>query len=470
MNSPYRAHPAFTPSPAPGNTIPFPGGQGKATPPPTPPAAPPAEATLRLVKLVTLEGEIRQLPTVAAILFHALNDARALLGFQQGWFLRRSRTGRFTVEAVSDVPSIDVTAPLIQLVTRTVNACKLTREPHELALAAVLPALPHGLLAPLTDREGEVFAVVLLARATAWPVPDRSVAQRAMATYAHALCALTPPALLRRLSLPRWAMIGIPLVLALLLLVPVPMTALAPFEVVADEPRLVTAPMDGAIARVAAEANGPVRRGDELFALEDTQLQAEAAIAAQKVQVAESRLATARNGAFQDVELKRTLATAEQELLLAQAERDYAASLLARSVVRADRDGLLIYSARNDWLGRPVRTGEKVMEIADPTRVTYRIELAVADAITLGGEKSVWLFLDADPLHPRSGMLTETSYHAHPTAAGGMAFVLMAAPSDNAKPERIGLRGTAQIVGGRVPLGFYLLRRPISALRQHFGW
>ncbi len=36
-------------------------------------------------------------------------------------------------------------------------------------------------------------------------------------------------------------------------------------------------------------------------------------------------------------------------------------------------------------------------------------------------------------------------------------------------PPRLGARGTAQLFGDRVPLGFYLFRRPISALRQRIG-
>jgi hypothetical protein len=33
----------------------------------------------------------------------------------------------------------------------------------------------------------------------------------------------------------------------------------------------------------------------------------------------------------------------------------------------------------------------------------------------------------------------------------------------------MGLKGTAKIYGDKVPLFYYLMRRPISALRQTFG-
>jgi hypothetical protein len=37
------------------------------------------------------------------------------------------------------------------------------------------------------------------------------------------------------------------------------------------------------------------------------------------------------------------------------------------------------------------------------------------------------------------------------------------------KLPRIGHRGTAQLIGEWVPLGFYLFRRPIAAARQYLG-
>lgn len=452
-------------------TIAFPSGPGRGQATSTVP--PQADATARLIRLVTLEGDIRQQPHVAALSYHAVNDARTVLGFRQGWFFRRNRRNRFTAEAVSDVPSVDVNAPLVLAVSRLVNGLGITATPREVSLTGLQDGkfpLPFGLLLALSDAQGEVFAALLLARDGAWPEGDRTIAARLSATYAHAFRALTPPGLLRTWSLPRWAMLGIPLVLAALSLVPVPMAALAPFEVVAHQPDLVTAPMDGVVAAIAADPNQSVAAGAILFAFEDTRLKAEADIAAQKVEVAESRLATARNGAFSDVELKRSVSTSEQELQLAKAEQAYAASLLQRSVVRAEHDGLLIYSARNDWLGKPVRTGEKVMEIADPSRVAYRIELAVSDAIALNGEGDVRLFLDAEPLSPRTAAIAETGYHAKASADGTLAYVITALPSRDDAPARIGLRGTAQVSGGSVPLGFYLLRRPIAALRQSLGW
>ena len=119
------------------------------------------------------------------------------------------------------------------------------------------------------------------------------------------------------------------------------------------------------------------------------------------------------------------------------------------------------------YLGKPMRTGERLMEIADPAQAELRIELPVADAIGLENGAEVALFLDSDPLHRHSATLERAAYQAQSTAAGQLAYRLDAAFAD--VPPRIGLRGTAKLFGERAPLALYLLRRPLAALRQAVG-
>ena len=50
-----------------------------------------------------------------------------------------------------------------------------------------------------------------------------------------------------------------------------------------------------------------------------------------------------------------------------------------------------------------------------------------------------------------------------------LVYPVLAAIDEAAIPLRPGLRGTAQIYGPRVSLGYYLFRRPIALVRQRFG-
>jgi HlyD family secretion protein len=466
MNSPYRVHPALH-SPV-GKTVAFPTPQQRSTEGQGPP--PPN----RLALLLKLEGELRQLPNWRATIFHALNETVDLIGHAQGFFFRSNNRGGFRCEAASSVAALDARAPLVAALNSVVNRLDDVAKPHAFELLQFLKSqvYPHqfALWVPVADAKGKVFGGFLFMRDDAWPEANRTVAERLVSAYGHSLRVHKPPQLLKRLSLPKWALYGLPVVLLLLAFVPVPMTTLAPFEIVPKDSLSITAPLDGVIKLIGPEPNSVVAAGTQLFQLDTTDLSAKNMIAAQRVVVAEAKLATAQNGAFADKDMKRSVNTLLTELQLAKAEFDLTTSQLQRANVVAAENGLLVYSTKADWMGKPVRTGEKVMEIADPKRVAVRVDVNVHDAIALDGEARVRLFLDADPLHPLDAKIYERSYNAAEIPGGVLAFAVRAQLTDGeAIPPRIGLRGTAQLIGKKVPLGFYLLRRPISELRQHFG-
>ena len=79
------------------------------------------------------------------------------------------------------------------------------------------------------------------------------------------------------------------------------------------------------------------------------------------------------------------------------------------------------------------------------------------------------MFLNIDPTHPLDAQLRQTSYEAEVTPDDILAFRLKASFDEGTQLPRIGLKGTAKIYGNQVPLIYYLMRRPISAVRQTLG-
>lgn len=167
---------------------------------------------------------------------------------------------------------------------------------------------------------------------------------------------------------------------------------------------------------------------------------------------------------------KRDLAVAQTEESVAMAERDYARAMLDKSVIRARQSGVALFGDPRDWIGRPVAVGEAIMRVADPNRVEFQIKVPVADAVNLQEGARVKVFLDAAPLEPIEAHILRAAYKAEADAAGVAAFTVTARFADpNARPERLGLRGTARVYGEPVSLFYYLLRRPITAVRQWTG-
>ena len=247
---------------------------------------------------------------------------------------------------------------------------------------------------------------------------------------------------------------------------------LAPAEVSASDPATVASPLDGVVQAIEVQPNQRVEAGDLLLTLDPTNLQAEVAVARRTLEIAEAELRRARQGAFNDRDAGAQIALLEARARLRQAELEYAEQRLARVEVRAERPGIVLFTRADDWIGRPVQTGQRIMTIADPSRAEIRVELPVGEAIRLEPGAPVQLFLDARPLEPVAGRMTSLSYTAEQTPGGILAYELKARLDQKAGEAlpRVGLRGTAKVYGADVPLAFYLFRRPLAALRQHTGF
>lgn len=80
---------------------------------------------------------------------------------------------------------------------------------------------------------------------------------------------------------------------------------------------------------------------------------------------------------------------------------------LSRIVARAPYDGVAVFADPDEWQGRPVVAGERIMLLANPDKPGMLIHLPVADAITLDVGAPVKLFLTVHPLTPLSGQLVK---------------------------------------------------------------
>ncbi len=456
-----------------------------------------AGANARLAMLLRLEGELRELPDRRAVELFAVNEFRQLLPFSQAAFISLDKRGKARITAFSGLAQVDRQAPLVralerlasQLLRKSEDATKhgavdtLREDLLQLAGDDPAPGLEdwpfrHALWHLLRDREGRPFAALMFMRAEPWREADAVIGARLAGATGQAVRALAPRSLFERVRIPRKLWLGGLVLLLLAMFIPVPMTAVAPVEVVADKPLPITAPLDGVIAAVAVSPNTRVRKGQELFRIDATRLRAEAEIAARREQVARARLATLRKAAFTNPRAREQLAEARTELELAHAEREYAERLLARVHVAAPQEGVVIFADRARLIGKPVKTGEKIMELADPSRVVFRVDLPVSDSIAIREGGRVKVFLDADPLSAIEAKVRWASFHAEEIPGGLLAFRIIADPLATTEEQqrelkrllRIGFRGSAQVFGEKVPLGFYLLRRPIAAIRQFWGW
>ncbi|MDX3987855.1 MAG: HlyD family efflux transporter periplasmic adaptor subunit [Achromobacter sp.] len=439
-------------------------------------------------QLIRLEGELRRCTSAEALWQHLANEPVALLPFGQALVFEGAPAGRWRVAAISGLASVNRDAPLVRWYENMVTTlCRPSPDaPDPLALRtfdvqayadpddpcsadAVLTSL---LWVPLADVGQTPRAGWLLARDQPWDEAHMRLAGRLGGAYAHGLSAIAgrsrPVAGLRRHR--SKLLVGVAVLVAALAFVHVPLTTLAPVEVTPQDPFVVTAALPAVVERILVPPGAQVAAGTPLVQLVDTQLRSDYEVAIQKVEVARAKVLRLQQAAVSDPTAKRELAVAQSEESVATAERDYARAMLAKAVLRAPQDGVALYGDPRDWLGRPVAVGEAIMRVADPNRVQYQLKVPVADSVNLHEGAAVRVFLDAAPLDPLDAQVVRVAYRADADAAGVSSYTVLARVNDpTAVPERLGLRGTARVYGEPVSLFYYLLRRPITALRQWTG-
>lgn len=458
-------------------------GGADAVAPAAPSQSPVNDREAGLLALLKLEAEARKCVDTSELALLIVNQTRRLVQARQMFVLARQR-GDMRLVGVTALPVIDRTAPLtqtIESIAAHLESAGQSGKTCEFRIAAYATAgdetaasypLQDAVWVPFTGRGGDVFGGVILTRELPWQEREIVIATRLAGTFAHAWQALAPVQLLSPSSLlpGRRATLVMAAALAVLGFVPVSLTTLAPVEIVPRDPFVVAAPIDGVVENVPVEANSSVEPGTLLVKFESTMLGNKLEVAEREVQVAAARLKTTTQLAFADESGRHELAVARADLQLKIAERDFARDLLSKTEIRAPRAGLAVLGDKKELIGRPMSVGQRILEIADPRQVEARIEVPVADAIILKPGARAKLLLDANPLGSIEAKVTSTSYQARLSDAQVLSFRITAAlENSGAASPRLGARGTAQIYGERVPLGFYLLRRPFAKIRQWTG-
>ena len=445
----------------------------------------PDQQIFLLSTLLQLEREARQARNLKELAFVFVNESKRLLDYRQAILWQRTVSGKTRIEAVSGVDSPDRNSPYLSYVRQLLN--HLERGPDRKKCHLVDPAeLPEKLQenreewldgpllwCPLVTLDGRFPGGLLLMGENGWDEAQIAVMERLAEAYAHAWTALqgAKPGIIRRLprTWPRLTLqIGLILLLLLVLDQSIRLSVLAPVEIVPSEPFLVTSPLNGVIRQFHVRPNQEIKKGQLLFSLDDTVLRNDYEVAKKSLAVVRAEYQRITQKAFADAASRGRIHNLEAEIARKIAEVNYMAELLKQGEIRAERDGIAVFSDVNDWLGRPVSVGEKVLTIADPARIEADVRLAVEDAINLEPGAEVLIFLNIKPDSPLPGTLRQASYEAGLTPEGILAFRLKVALAAGNLP-RIGLRGTAKIYGDKVPVYYYLLRRPLTAVRQTLG-
>lgn len=439
------------------------------------------DAIHRAITLLFVEQRALQACDEAQLRFTVVNETHDVVPFAQAAFFDFT-DGRFRLSCASGLASVAENSPYALWLAHmsakftAQDVQRLSRmEDAGAEDASWTEWLPDELLVlPVKDRSGRVLATVLYARNEPWTDDDIRLLARLHLTYGHCLgafLAVREPLLARMRSKlrgagTRFALTG---ALAAALFIPVRLSVLAPAEVIALNAQGVSAPQEGVINSFAVPPNSRVKAGDLLFSLDNSVQKNRREIAHKALEVARAEARNAQQRAFDEIQGKAELAQTMGRVREKEAELAATEYLASRVEVRADKDGIAVFADPNDWIGRPVQAGERIMQLAQPEDAGVLVWLAVADAINLERGAGIQLFLHTEPLHPRAGQVVEASYQATLSPSEVASYRLRARLEPGEAPPRIGLRGTVRVSGEWVALGYYLFRRPIAAVREWSG-
>jgi multidrug resistance efflux pump len=462
-----------------------------------------------LVTLLNLARRARHAREASELAFMLVNESHVLAPYRQAALWLHDEG----VRALSGVSAPEHNAPFVQWLKRVAHHVHTKVQQGPLSFtAADLPIElgdswsewwpAHAVLIPLRAAQVEIGALFLTRDAPwsevefallsewvdswlqAWQLKHGTTAHGSFAAWltavsnkqtwhrapASLLAALAPRRLkqtlfdLWRVRWRRYTALA-----CVVLLLPVRLTVLASGELVPANPAVIRAPLDGVVDQVLVQPNQRVHAGEQLFTLDRTTLESRLGVATQAFATSQAEYRQQAQLAVFDVKSKAQLATLQGTIAERQADVDYLQEQLTRAVVTAPRDGIVLFDDPSEWVGRPVSTGERMASIGEEHDVEVEAWLAPGDLISLQAAAPVTLYLNTAPLSPVKAQVKYVQYEATQRPDGSLAYRLRATLDKDQPPQRVGLKGTAKVAGERVPLVYWILRRPLAITRQFIG-
>ncbi|MBI9112371.1 efflux RND transporter periplasmic adaptor subunit [Maridesulfovibrio ferrireducens] len=439
--------------------------------------------------LQQLSMELMSATESKQLIFRILNKTVSLCGYKRAVLLNISRR-RAKFMAVSGKSSVDKYSEMVEKWEKLASTVSVEDKPQLLLKNSISPKYIHeweflenhtnGLAVywlPINPWGKTKYAVWFERWDNEkWDERDLQLLNLAGMTYKAAFERLEPPTFFRKLKekiiSSRLLLIVFAVLLTLLLFWRVPLRVVAPCEIIPEDPFIVTAPLSGVVMEVQVESGDNVKIGSPLFEYDSRVVLDELKIARQQLNILETTIKTNKLNALKSDRAKAELAILDyrreqEKIRLSMAE--YRASMLQ---VRAETSGAVIVDNPDEWRGRPVEAGQRVLMVVDPENINLRIWLPEADNVDFGGNMEVKVFLNAFPDKSLEAKLKYVAQSVSTSPEGVpsvMAEGSFEGVHNNHEKLRIGLKGSAILYGEKVSVVYWLLRKPWASVRRILG-
>jgi hypothetical protein len=430
-------------------------------------------------------AEIEQLARgardIPGLSFCMANDAWGLLGFRQAIVLHK-HVGRWLVRSVSGLVDVGETTPYQNFLKRI--GAILEKQSPGIGTAIDKSVLPEALakdwdqwwpnnvyVFPLTTLDAVPNGFALYVFDQPLDGARQGMLNRFAQVWLHAWALLSGKKNSRwRIGKASAALVGLIAIAAMF--VPVRQSVLAPAEIISLQSTVIAAPVEGVVKEMLVRPNQSVKANQALVALDDTTLRNRREVLSKSLGSAQAELMATTQKSFDNQQSRGEMAPLAGRVDERKAELAFTEELLKRSVINSPKEGIAVFGDPNDWRGRPVSAGERLLLLADPKELGVVIHVAVPDAIAIEPGAEMRLFLHVAPLTPLDGKVIETGYQAMLSPDNIASYRIRAkleVAAENKDINRIGFKGTAKLYGPKVSLGYLLFRRPMATVREWLG-
>lgn len=246
-----------------------------------------------------------------------------------------------------------------------------------------------------------------------------------------------------------------------------PQTILAPAEVMPIKPELVAPSVDGVIKKLLVLPNQVVKKGQKLVELDDILIKNKLEEATQKLTTNKARYLKAYRNAYLDPSARNELVILKNEVQQARIEQAHYQNLLKRTVISAQKEGVALYSSPSEFLGKPIKIGQKIMLIANPLKTKINFWIPIDTIVTINQTKPLVLYPNLHPLATVKAKLQYVNPIAEAMPDGTLGFYGQAQILKG--DIQLGEKGTIKLYGPAKPIWALLLQRPFRFLRQTLG-
>lgn len=251
------------------------------------------------------------------------------------------------------------------------------------------------------------------------------------------------------------------------LVVRLPLRVVAPCEVVPKTPYLITAPVDGIVDVITVKPSQAVKKGDVLFVYNKKDPEQNLKLSESQVDVLQADVNRAMTQGLSDSDPLTQMPVLKIKMEKEKINRDYQRYINSMLDVKAPAAGIVIMDAPDDWRGRPVSTGDKVMMISNPSEIKVKMWVPESSKVIINPDKPIAIILTSYPVRTYHAKITSIANQSVLSPSNVPSVVVDADWNGPLPPEvKLGLKGTAILYGENVTLFYYIIYRPLEAVRK----